>query len=183
MVACICFQRVASAPRGSARSCAHDPWPGSGKPCVTYRKAHAQHPAHASGTLYPAWRAPHITPHHPAKIVRFLALDSAVHLHVHLGVPIRVVDDDCVRGREIEPQPAGPRTEDKSRKGRLWRVEDLNQLSAGLRVRRPVLAVVSCGPVSAEEAISYGSQYQGRYQLLLERCWLVPDAGSGAQTT
>lgn len=66
MVACICFQRVASAPRGSARSCAHDPWPGSGKPCVTYRKAHAQHPAHASGTLYPAWRAPHITPHHPA---------------------------------------------------------------------------------------------------------------------
>ena len=38
-------------------------------------------------------------------------VSTVLSLQILLGIPIRVKDDDCVGGREIDPQASSPRTQ------------------------------------------------------------------------
>lgn len=60
------------------------------------------------------------------------------YLEIILGVPIRIVDDHCVRGGQIDAQPAGPRGQQKAEVGGARRVEVVQCLLPQIRPRRPI---------------------------------------------
>ena len=64
-------------------------------------------------------------------------------LHVLMGIPVRVEDDDGVCRLEIEAQPSGSRGEQEHEILRVWPVELLQQRPAVVAPRRAVEAQVS----------------------------------------
>ena len=64
-----------------------------------------------------------------------------------MGIPVRVVDDDGVGGLQVEAEAAGARAQDEHEVLGVLHAEQLQQLTAVVRLGRPVQTQVpeACG--------------------------------------
>lgn len=55
-------------------------------------------------------------------------MHSVLSLQIHLRVPIRIEDDDCVCCLKVQTQPSSPSAEQKDVELTVWLVEELHPL-------------------------------------------------------